>query len=195
MNSVYEQMRDYVFSLDIIDTHEHLPAREEWRDRHCDVLGEYLRHYMNSDLVSAGLRREQLVQATDPSQPLMQRWRLVEPFWQAARNTGYARALDIAVRDLYGIERIDGSTIEPLNAAFCAARNTGRTYESVLKRKSRIRLSILDGILGRGLECDRRYFAPAVRLDDFVLQCRGALQRPAVELDDVDPTPHVVPSP
>lgn len=169
MDKVYEQLREYVFGLDIIDTHEHLPAREEWRNQERDVLGEYLCHYMNCDLVSAGLRREQLAEVTDPARPLMQRWRLIEPYWQAARNTGYARALDITVRDLYGIERIDGSTIEAVNAAFCAARKAGGTYENVLKRKSRIRLSILDAIAGKGLECDRRYFAPAVRLDAFVM--------------------------
>jgi hypothetical protein len=178
MNKVYEQLREHVFSLDIIDTHEHLPAREEWRNQACDVLGEYLVHYMNCDLVSAGLRREKLAEVTDPSRPLMQRWRLIEPYWQAARNTGYARSLDIAVRDLYGIERIDRSTIEAVNAAFCATRKAGETYENVLKRKSRIRVSILDAIAGKGLECDRRYFVPAVRLDGFVmLQNVGDVRR------------------
>ena len=169
MSTVYEQLWQDVSGLEIIDTHEHLPAREEWRNQRCDVLGEYLFHYMNCDLVSAGLRREQLAEVTDLDRPLKQRWCTIEPYWNAARNTGYARALDIAVRDLYGIPRIDGETIEALNDAFCAARKAGNTYENVLKRKSKIRLSILDGILGKGLECDRRYFAPAVRLDDFVL--------------------------
>jgi hypothetical protein len=169
MNALYEQLREYVFGLEIIDTHEHLPAREEWRDQRRDVLGEYLVHYMNCDLVSAGLRREQLAEVTDPSKPLTQRWHTIEPFWQAARNTGYARALDIAVRDLYGIARIDGTTIEPVNEAFCAARKAGGTYQNVLKRKSKIRISILDAILGGGQDCDHRYFAPVARLDDFVL--------------------------
>lgn len=169
MDTSYGSLREHIFSLDIIDTHEHLPAREEWRNQRCDVLGEYLFHYMNCDLVSAGLRREQLAEVTDPDRPLMQRWCTIEPYWNAARNTGYARSLDIAVRDLYGIPRIDGSTIEALNDAFCAARKAGGTYENVLKRKSKIRLSILDGILGQGLECDRRYFAPVIRLDDFIL--------------------------
>ncbi len=169
MNAAYDRLREYVFGLEIIDTHEHLPAREESRDMRRDVLGEYLVHYMNSDLVSAGLTREQLAMAIDPARPLGERWRIVEPYWQAARNTGYARALDIAVRDLYDIPRIDGSTIEAVNAAFVAARQAGRTYETVLKEKSRIRVSILDGIGAPGLDCDRRYFVPAVRLDAFVL--------------------------
>ncbi len=87
MGTSFEQLREYVFGLEIIDTHEHLPAREEWRDQRCDVLGEYLVHYMNCDLVSAGLPREQLAEVTDPDRPLPQRWRMVEPFWTAARCT------------------------------------------------------------------------------------------------------------
>jgi uncharacterized protein len=179
MSKAYEQLQAYISGLEIIDTHEHLPAREEWRDQKCDVLGEYLFHYMSSDLVSAGLCPGQLKEATDPSRPLMQRWRMIEPFWEAARNTGYARSLNFAARDLYGISRIDGSTIEALNEAFCATRRAGGTYDNVLKRKCKIRLSILDAILGKGLECDRRYFAPAIRLDEFVL-LQDAARLPAL---------------
>ena len=119
MGTSFEQLREYVFGLEIIYTHEHLPAREEWRDERCDVLGEYLVHYMNCDLVSAGLPREQLTEVTDPDRPLRERWRTIEPFWTAARNTGYARALDIAVRDkvLAMVAATLSSAIRPLDAA------------------------------------------------------------------------------
>ena len=165
MSKVYEQLREYVFSLDILDTHEHTPGREAGRDPNSDVLGEYLIHYFSSDLVSAGLKPEELEFARDPAKPLAKRWKLVEPYWEAARNTGYGRALDIAARDLYGFERIDRRTIAALNEAFCAARAAGGTYQNVLKKRSRIRLSILDS----DLDCDRRFFRSTLRLDDFVM--------------------------
>ena len=164
MDRLYDQLREYVFSLEILDTHEHVPGREESRPRENDVLGEYLSHYFSCDLVSAGLTPEQLDVARDPARPLRQRWQLIEPYWEAARNTGYGRALDVAARDLYGLDRIDGGTIGPLNEAFCAARAAGRTYENVLKEKSKIRLSILDS----DLDCDQRFFRSTLRLDDFV---------------------------
>lgn len=165
MGKAYDLLREHVFGLEILDTHEHTPGREADRDRNSDVLSEYLIHYFSCDLVSAGLSPEQLEVARDPSKPLRRRWKLVEPYWQAARNTGYGRSLDVAARDLYGFERIDGKTIGPLNEAFRAARDAGRTYEDVLKKKSRIRLSILDS----DLNCDRRFFRSTVRLDDFVM--------------------------
>ena len=164
MAKVFDALRDYVFDLDIIDTHEHVPGREAARDMRTDVLAEYLAHYFSCDLVSAGLEPAQLQAARDASKPLAKRWALVEPFWDAARNTGYGRALDLAARDLYGFPRIDRKTIGPLAEAFAAARAAGRTYEDVLKTRSRIRLSILDS----DLDCDPRFFRSTLRLDDFV---------------------------
>ena len=165
MRDAQERLREYVFSLDIVDTHEHVPGREKARPMQNDVLSEYLIHYFSCDLVSAGLTPAQLEAARDPAGPLRKRWKLVEPYWEAARNTGYGRALDITARDLYGLERIDGKTIGPLNEAFCAARAAGGTYENVLKNKSKILLSILDS----DLDCDRRFFRSTLRLDEFVM--------------------------
>jgi hypothetical protein len=172
MTKVYDALREYVFDLEIVDTHEHVPGREAARDLRTDVLAEYLTHYFSCDLVSAGLRPEDLQAARDSAKPLAKRWRLVEPYWEAARNTGYGRSLDLAARDLYGFPRIDRRTIGPLAEAFAAARAAGGTYENVLKKRSRIRLSILDS----GLDCDPRYFRSTVRLDDFVtVATRGGL--------------------
>ena len=167
--NVYDNLREHVFSLPIVDTHEHLPPREADRPMGNDVLAEYLGHYFSCDLVSAGLTPEQLAVARDASKPLAKRWKLVEPFWHAARNTGYGRSLDIAAGDLYGFDRIDRKTIGPLNEAFCAARAGGKTYRDVLAARSNIKVSILDILDSPDDGCDRRFFRPALRLDDFVM--------------------------
>jgi uncharacterized protein len=142
--------------MPVIDTHEHLPHGEDVRERATDVLKEYLQHYMSSDLVSAGLPAADLARARDHHGPLRERWRLVEPYWEACRYTGYGRALDIAVRRIYSIDGVRGSTIEALDAAFRAALAPGH-YRRVLKDLCGIRVSILDGFFG-GMECDRTYF-------------------------------------
>jgi len=165
MSPTYDKLREYVFDLDILDTHEHTPGAESRRDPNADVLSEYLIHYFSCDLVSAGLKPAEMDFVRNPAEPLAKRWKVAEPHWDAARNTGYGRALDLAARDLYGLGRIDGKTIEPLNEAFVAARAAGGHYERVLKKMSRIRLSILDS----GVDCDRRYFRSTGRLDDFVM--------------------------
>ncbi len=162
--SIYETLREHIFGLEIMDTHEHLSAWEKDRGKG-DVLAEYLGHYFRCDLISAGLPEEKMAYVGDSSKPLMERWRFAEPYWQAARNTGYGRALDIAARDLHGVPRIARDTIEALDKSFQAARAAGKVYETVLKEKSKIAVSILDSGI---LDCDRRYFAPTVRMDDFI---------------------------
>ncbi len=163
MYAAYEELLETINELHIIDTHEHLPRCEAARDQQCDVLGEWLVQYFWCDLVSAGLPREAQSEVRDSSKDLMGRWELVEPYWEWARTTGYGRALDIAARDLYGLDGVRRETIGALNEAFCAARAKGGQFEYVLKEKSRITLSVLDS----HLECDRRYMASVVVLDHF----------------------------
>jgi predicted dehydrogenase len=43
--NAFEELKDYIFTLPIIDTHEHLPSTEEVRDRDMDVLKEYIRYW------------------------------------------------------------------------------------------------------------------------------------------------------
>ncbi len=124
-------------------------------------------HYFSSDLVSAGLSLEELEVARDSSKDLLQRWQLVEPYWHVARSTGYGRALDLSAQGLYGIEGVMRKTIGPLNEAFLAARAEGDHYRFVLKEKSRILLSIND--IESQLDCDPRFFAPAVKVDEVYL--------------------------
>ena len=42
MDKAYNEILDFIDSLEIIDTHEHLPSNEDDRERDTDVLREYL---------------------------------------------------------------------------------------------------------------------------------------------------------
>ena len=154
MNKIFEEVFDYVKTLKIIDTHEHLPVTEEAREKDTDVLKEYLQHYFNRDLISAGLSQQDFQKVINNKLPIKERWRLVEPYWEAARHTGYGRALDISVKELYGIEKIHGSTIEKLNEKFLKSLEPGH-YKKVLKDKSNIEVSI---IAGNDLNYDKNFF-------------------------------------
>jgi len=163
MSNAKNELLDYINALEIIDTHEHLPRSDEARDRDTDVLKEYLLHYFNRDLISAGLSAGNYDKVIDSSLPLMDRWKLVEPYWSIAKHTGYGRALTISASALYGINDICRSTIEELNEAFQDSLKPGH-FKKVLKDKSRIKVSLLDS----DLECDRLLFRSVYRLDNFV---------------------------
>ncbi len=156
MNQSYETIRKRLDSMVVIDTHEHLPPYEHRRDRSVDVLGEYLSHYMSSDLISAGLNPDVLEQALDANLPIEQRWLLLEPYWKWCRYTGYGRALDVTVKGVYGIDGIHRDTVEELNTAFLQARNTGKHFHRVLKDLCNIEVSLLDAW------CDQDFFDPSL---------------------------------
>jgi len=143
MSTYYNELLDHIQPMEIIDTHEHLPVESE-RPQETDVLAEWLRHYFSSDLVSAGLSDSDLEASRDSSRDIKNRWKIVEPYWRAAESTGYGRALTIAAKDLYGIDRIDADTIEQLDRLFRESRSRGGHYQFVLREKSRIALSIRD---------------------------------------------------
>ena len=163
MSNSFENIYDYVSTLEIIDTHEHLPHREAQRPLETDILREYLTHYFSCDLVSAGLSVKELERCRDISLPIMERWDVLEPYWNAARNTGYGMSLDITVQELYGQIKICRNTIEELNARFMKTLSPGH-FEKVLKETAKIKTSLVDGCKGRS-ECDARFFTPVFRLD------------------------------
>jgi predicted TIM-barrel fold metal-dependent hydrolase len=176
MKDAYKGILDHINTLEIIDTHEHLPSREEDRDMSADVLQEYLSHYFSRDLISAGLPQEEHDRIIEEDMSIGERWKLVEPYWEASRYTGYGRALDIAAGDIYGIEKIDSSTIEELDKRFKKARKPGH-YKKILKDKCRIKTSLLnvetqaekyDPLEERSIHCDRDLYSPVYRLKDLI---------------------------
>ncbi|HMB00911.1 MAG TPA: amidohydrolase family protein [Spirochaetota bacterium] len=160
----YQELLDYINQLTIIDTHEHLPVKEENREKDTDILREYLSHYFCRDLISAGLPAKQLDTLRDPRIDLTKRWEIAEPYWEPCRYTGYGRALDITVKKLYGIDKIDGNTITKLNNKFCATLKEGQ-YQKVLKDLCRIEKSI---VTSNEIDYDKDFFRIAPYLDYFI---------------------------
>jgi len=176
MEKIYQELIEYINDLEIIDTHEHLPSNEEDRDKDTDVLKEYLAHYFNRDLISAGLPKEDYQKIMGEKLSITEKWKLVEPYWDAARYTGYGRALDIAVKELYAIDRISGETIEELNIKFKKSLEPGH-FKKVLKEKCKINTSLLnvnvfskeyDIRLERSIHCDRNYFKPVYVINSLI---------------------------
>ncbi len=141
----FDRLLQYINSLNIIDTHEHLGFESD-RVKDEDVFEEWLEHYFSCDLHSAGLSEKELGFVRDSSKDIHERWKKVEPYWHAAESTGYGRALSIAARDIYGIESINSNTIGELNDRFRDAKEKGGHYDNVLKGKSKIDLSIVDSM-------------------------------------------------
>ena len=167
LDRTYEDILQVVENLPVIDTHEHLQWTVYDSSRELDVLADYLMHYLSSDLVSAGLHPEDLTRAVDPRVSLGERWKLVEPYWEASRYTGYGRALDIAVRDIYGIDGIRGDTIEQLGEAYRQEKRMEHA-RPVLKGLCNIEVSLLD-IGSEDYDLDPELFRYAWCPEDYIM--------------------------
>jgi len=178
-------------NIRLIDTHEHIVAEQIRLAESLDFT-YLIPHYLSSDLVSAGMPLDELeairapgrvmrdglrsgISPRDPGYPFPERlpnqrsspvekWRRFAPFWARVRNTGYARCILIAMRDLFGIGDLNEKTVEALSTALQDSNKKG-WYHYVLKERARIDMSVLD--YGR-MDVDRTLFAPSIRFDRFV---------------------------
>ncbi len=176
MKDNYNALLEYINTLKIIDTHEHLPCKEEDRIQDTDVIQEYLGHYFDRDLFSAGLSKEDYHKVIEEKMPVVKRWKIIEPYWKNARYTGYGRSLSIIAKDLYGLDKIDASTIEELNYKFLKTLVPGY-FKKILKEKCKIETSLLcvdvidisyNPVEERSAVCDKELFSPVYMLKDLI---------------------------
>lgn len=161
-----DALLEHIETLEIVDTHEHLPS-EASRPKESDVLSEWLTQYFSCDLRSAGLSAAGLAEAQNSKGDLAKRWALAEPYWHAAKSTGYGRALAIAARDIYGVTAIDSKTIGGLNEKFTAARAAGGHHRRVLRDLGKIAVCVRDGYYSEEQTCPDPYVF-AMRTDPFI---------------------------
>ncbi|KPJ89323.1 MAG: hypothetical protein AMS17_02385 [Spirochaetes bacterium DG_61] len=163
--SSLQEIKEHVDGLRIIDTHEHLAQEHERIGHDVDVLSTFFSHYASSDLLSAGIPEKDLSTIRDGSKPLKERWALFEPWWEKIRNTGYARALEIAARDLYGVDGINSATYRQLSQRM-QEKNIEGLYRWVLKERSGIDISINNVNVEK---MDTAFFAPVWSFSEYVL--------------------------
>nr|MDD6336065.1 amidohydrolase family protein [bacterium] len=172
--NLYDKLMEQIDTMPIIDTHEHLPhTMEAVLPGEKDVLNRWLRHYLSADMVSAGMTEQQLAFARDASAPLMARWRVVEPFWQACRYTGYGQAVYLTARDLYGVQDITADTLPLLQQLHQAIYQRDFMYE-LMHDKLHIEKAILDGFTGTPMDKDSRLFVRVWNLHAMLCGGPGA---------------------
>ena len=93
----------------LIDTHEHLVEEERrtgWSRPvsllPCNDWALLFSHYLNSDLLVAGMTAKDYATFTAPDTATNRKWALLEPWWPAVKLTGYGRAVRLALGQLYG---------------------------------------------------------------------------------------------
>jgi hypothetical protein len=129
-----------VESTPFVDTHEHL-----WEEQHrvealkkdsehhiwSPDIAMLLGHYVDSDLIVAGMPAEYMDKIKDWGLGPKEKWALVEPYYQRSRNTGYLRCLRESVRRLYGERDITADNVEKISGLIRDGVHPG-FYETIL---------------------------------------------------------------
>lgn len=187
MSQINQSISSAVEKISLVDTHEHTMPEAE-RNQYAVDFGYLFAHYNSSDLVSAGMPprlmeavrlpmhryrlvhikrmnlRRVLPEPEREDMSLEERWQAVEPFWEAIRNTAYARQTLITIRDIFGVDDLNKDTYLQLSRAIASSRRPG-WYRHVMKEKANIAVAILDAQI---TDVDRKLFAPVMRLDHFI---------------------------
>jgi len=154
MSSIHEELN----KIRIIDGHEHIDPKEIRKKNKVDFFG--LLHYLDSDLITAGMKRGILSQASKLSEEEKAEQFLT--FYQKTKNTTYARTLKTAVHDLYGMDDWSVNGILTLNEKVLAATNDEQWYTKVLKDKAGIDVAFT---LAYTTKVDFSLFRPIMFLD------------------------------
>jgi len=142
----YDELLDLAESTLFVDTHEHL-LEERTRlagpggsSRPAQALKDFavlFSHYADSDLLSAGMPQADHERLFAPGLDPREKWRLLEPWYERARFTGYLRNLRESLRILYGVEDITTENVERISEKVQALIRPGY-YRRVLLESSRL---------------------------------------------------------
>lgn len=143
--SLRDRIARAVDQTPFVDTHEHLweessrvtgralprspiPARD---------FGVLLRHYTDSDLKVSGLPAEDHIRLMAEGLSPKEKWRLVRPYYERCRHTGYQRCIRESVRRLFDADDIDERNCEAISTRIAERIRPGY-YRPILRDAANI---------------------------------------------------------
>jgi len=118
MTDVDRQIAQWVEQTPFVDTHEHLIEESQRlsgaihpRTLPCNDWAYLFRSYAAEDLVVAGLPATDLRAFLGPDLTSQEKYRLIAPYWERIRHTGYAQALRHTFRGVYGEEDLTAESL------------------------------------------------------------------------------------
>ena len=166
MSALQRELLEYLRATPVIDTHEHLTS--EALQPVTNALGDYTRHYFNCDLVSAGMPRKYLELLADPTVAPRVKWAKVGRWWELCRHTGYGQVLDVAVRELYGVDRIDGDTVDEIERGYRQLRATPGYAMRIMRERLGIE-HCMDNIWRLDLDSEQDFYWFMTQIDSWVM--------------------------
>jgi len=154
-NEIRKTISDKVFNTPLINTHDHLP---EEKDRLAGVSKKnwfipsddwtmVLSHYYNDDLRAAGMGRDKMRKFFSPKTDPVEKWKLLEPYWPVTKTTGYGQAVDISIRQLYGVDELSAKTVGKVQDGYEKMRRPG-FYRHIIRDLGNIESCQINSLQG-----------------------------------------------
>jgi hypothetical protein len=176
------RIRNYVDSLRVIDTHEHLFTPEI-------IEGSYFLDFMllfqpngYDDLKSAGMPDSLFNSLYNETSSPIKKWKLIEPYWKNSFNTSFNRIILLGIKNLYGINDLNETTVESLSEKIKKAYKTD-WFDHILRDSCKIDYLIQDGYYMPGKD---EYFRYAKRFDDWIL-VKSKYRIDSIAISQLDP--------
>ena len=138
------QIRDWVEATPLIDTHEHLieesarvSGKLDERLLPCNDWAYLFSSYLNDDLVNAGLPLEDEKRFLSPDVSAGEKYRLIAPYWERTKHTGYALSVRETFRGLYGEDDLTAESAPRIAEKYKALVRPG-FYLDILRERSNI---------------------------------------------------------
>lgn len=153
MNGAYQNILEYLNTLPVIDSHEHLPGEKERLAQNVD-FSLLFSHYCRDDLAAAGMTDSQQSRIFDSDATIQEKWLLLEPLLKNTPSSGYMRAAYLAMEKFYGMAALHSLEDAVELTARVKAANRPGLYTHVLQDACGIRRSMnfVEGPV------DRQYF-------------------------------------
>jgi hypothetical protein len=112
-SKVYQEIREYLCSVSVIETHEHYLGSTEPMD---DVFDLIFDGYSNSDLLSATFRMEKEFNGMmNKKLSFEKRYDIFEKLYNRTNKTAYIKAIKTGLEACWGVKEINRNTLKELS--------------------------------------------------------------------------------
>ncbi|MDX9812950.1 MAG: amidohydrolase family protein [Bacteroidales bacterium] len=176
------RIRNFIDSLWIIDTHEHLLDPEVIKNSYCMDFSLLFLQNGYDDLRSAGLPDSIFNHLFNEEHSPVEKWELMSPYFKNTFNTSFSRIILSGIKDLYGIDELNESTVGILSEKIVKAYSSD-WYRRILQDSCRIKYAIVNGKHTPGLD---EYFRFETRFDSW-LTVKSKFRIDSLAIQQVDP--------
>jgi predicted TIM-barrel fold metal-dependent hydrolase len=129
-----ERIRELVNATPFVDTHEHLPDESTRLNAEsgagvpmplCHDVSLLFSHYVDSDLIVAGMPAEDVAVIKDPGVDPLDKWKRIAPYYERTRHTGYCRNVRETLRAVYGEDDIHEGNVVAISEKIEALMRPG----------------------------------------------------------------------